>query len=142
VTELNPSEQENSHRWPQFLPDGRHFLYVSRSVRGSPAIYVDSLGRKEKKLLVRNHSNAVYASAGYLLFVRENTLMAQAFDSKNLSFRGDAIPIGQGVLVNEPYSRATLSVSDNGILAHGGGANTIEPSRLRWLNRNRYSGRS
>ncbi len=135
VTELNPSEQENSHRWPQFLPDGRHFLYMSRSVRGSPAIYVGSLDRKEKKLLMRNHSNAVYASAGYLLFVRENTLMVQSFDSKKLSFSGDAVPIGQGVLVNEPYSRATLSVSDNGILAYGGGGNAIEPSRLRWLDR-------
>jgi Tol biopolymer transport system component len=133
VTELDVSKQENSHRFPQFLPDGRHFLYLVRSVQGmGPGIHVGSLDRKEKKLLFRNRSNAVYAVSGYLLFVRENTLMAQAFDSKNLKVHGDAIPIGEGVLVNEPYSRSILSVSDNGILAYGG-SGAATPSRLRWL---------
>ena len=135
VTELDVSKEENSHRFPQFLPDGRHFLYLVRSVQGViPGVHVGSLDNKEKKLLFRNRSNVVYAAPGYLLFVRENTLMAQAFDSKNLTIRGDAIPIGQGVLVNEPYSRSVLSASDNGVLAYGG-AGAVEPSRLRWLDR-------
>jgi Tol biopolymer transport system component len=135
VTELDPSQQETSHRWPQFLPDGHHFLFFARSQHGAvSSTYVGSLDRKDKKLLLRNPSNAIYTSPGYLLFVRESTLMAQAFDSKNLSLRGDAAPIGQGVLVNAPYSRAILSASDNGVLAYGG-AGKQEPSRLRWLDR-------
>ena len=61
--------------------------------------------------------------------------MAQAFDSKHLSLTGDPAPIGEGILVNAPYSRAILSVSDNGILAYGGAPREAEPSQLRWLDR-------
>ena len=136
VTELDASQQENSHRWPQFLPDGRHFLFFARSrqlaVTGD---YVGSLDSKERKLLFRNPTNAVYAASGYLLFVRENTLMAQAFDYKHLSLSGDVAPVAQGVLLNAPYGRAVFSVSDNGVLAYGGAPNAAEPSRLRWLDR-------
>jgi Tol biopolymer transport system component len=136
VTKLDASQEENTHRWPQFLPDGRHFLFFVRSRQGaSSGEYVGSLDSKEKKLLLRNLSNVVYAAPGYLLFVRENTLMAQAFDSKHLSLNGDPAPIGQGILVNAPYSRAILSVSDNGILAYGGAPAEAEPSQLRWLDR-------
>jgi Tol biopolymer transport system component len=136
VTELDPSQQEDSHRWPQFLPDGRHFLFFVRSRQGAVSgEYVGSLDSKQKKLLFRNPSNAVYAAPGYLLFLRESTLMAQAFDYKRLSLSGDAAPIAQGILVNAPYSRAILSVSDNGVLAYGGAPSAAEPSRLRWLDR-------
>jgi hypothetical protein len=69
VTELDPSQQENSHRWPQFLPDGRHFLLFVRSRQGAVSgEYVGSLDSKEKRLLFCSPSNAVYAAPGYLLF--------------------------------------------------------------------------
>jgi hypothetical protein len=96
---------------------------------------VGSLDSKERKLLFRNPTNVVYAAPGYLLFVRENMLMAQAFDYTRLSLNGDAAPIAQGVLVNAPYGRAIFSASDNGVLAYGGAASAAEPSRLRWLDR-------
>jgi len=135
VTELDPAEQENSHRWPQFLPDGRHFLFFVRSRQATlSGDFIGSLESKEKKLLFRNLSNAVYAMPGFLFFMRENTLMAQPFDSKQLSASADAVAIAQDVLVNAPYSRVVLSVSDNGIIAYGGGGKS-EPSRLRWLDR-------
>jgi eukaryotic-like serine/threonine-protein kinase len=136
VTELDASQTENSHRWSQFLPDGRHFLFFAKSRQeASSGAYVGSLDSKERKLLLRSPSNVVYAAPGYLLFVRENTLMAQAFDSKQLSLVGSAAPIAQGVLVNLPYGRAILSVSDNGVLVYGGAPSAAEPSRLRWLDR-------
>lgn len=137
VTELDASLQENSHRWSQFLPDGRQFLFFAKS-RGqgaSSGVWVGSIDSKEKKLLFRNPSNAVYAAPGYLLFVRENTLMAQAFDTKQLSVFGNVAPIARGVLVNPPYGRAILSASDNGIVVYGGAPSAAEPSRLRWLDR-------
>ena len=135
VTELDPS-QENSHRWPQFLPDGRHFLFFARVRQGAASgTYVGSLDSKEKKLLFRNPTNVVYAAPGYLFFVRENTLMAQPFDSKHLSLSGDVAPIAQGVLVNAAYGRSVLSASDNGVLAYGSAPGAAEPSRLRWLDR-------
>jgi serine/threonine protein kinase/Tol biopolymer transport system component len=136
VTELDSSQREDSHRWPQFLPDGRHFLFFGRSRQAATSgAYVGSLDSKEKKLLFRNPSSVVYAAPGYLLFVRENTLMAQAFDHNRLSLIGDGAPIAQGILVNAPYQRSILSVSDNGVLAYGGARSAAEPSRLRWLDR-------
>jgi Tol biopolymer transport system component len=136
VTELDSSLHENTHRWPQALPDGRHFLYFARSLQAEvSSTYVGSLDGKGRKLLFRSWSNVVYATAGYLLFVRDANLMAQPFDPKDLSVRGDAVPVANGVLENLPYSRAIVSVSDNGILAYGTLGNMAEPSRLRWLDR-------
>ena len=135
VTELDPSVHENTHRWPQFLPDGRHFVYFTRSLSGeASSTYVGSLEGKEKKLLFRSRANVVYATPGYLLFIRDATLMAQPFDPKDLNVHGDAVPVADGVLENTPYSRAIVSVSDNGVLAYGA-MSRAEPSRLRWLDR-------
>jgi eukaryotic-like serine/threonine-protein kinase len=135
ITELDSSARENTHRWPQFLPDGRHFVYFTRSLGGEASdTYAGTLDGKEKKLLFRSRSNVVYAVAGYLLFIRDATLMAQPFDVKQLSVHGDAIPVADGVLENAAYSRSLVSVSDNGVLAYGG-AGKVEPSRLRWFDR-------
>ena len=135
VTELDPAG-ETSHRWPEFLPDGRHFLYFARNVAAEVAsTYVGSTDRKERKQLLRNRSNLVYAPPWYLLFVRETTLMAQPFDARDLSLHGDASPLADGVLANLPYSRAIVSVSKNGVLAYAGTGDAVQVSRLRWLDR-------
>ena len=134
VTELDP--HENTHRWPQFLSDGRHFLYFTRSSQGeASSTYAGSLNDKEKKLVFRSRSNVVHAKAGYLLFVRDGTLMAQPFDEQDRSVQGDAVPLFEGVLENPSYSRSIVSVSTNGILAYGGVASKAEPSRLLWFDR-------
>jgi serine/threonine protein kinase len=134
VTELDP--HENTHRWPQFLPDGRHFLYFTRSSMGeASSTYAGSLDDKEKKLVFRSRSSVVYATAGYLLFVRDATLMAQPFDERDQHLRGDAVPLFDGVLENPLYSHSIVSVSTNGILAYGGAGSRAEPSRLLWFDR-------
>ncbi len=67
LTKLDPSRGEGSHRWPQFLPDGKHFLYLNRrpaassGVAETEGIYVSSLDGKENKLVVRAVSNMAYA---------------------------------------------------------------------------------
>jgi len=135
VTELDP-QHENTHRWPQFLSDGRHFLYFTRSSQGEASgTYAASLDDKEKKLVFRSRSNVVLATAGYLLFVRDGTLMAQPFDEQDRSVHGDAVPLFDGVLENPSYSRSIVSVSTNGVLAYGGAGSKAEPSRLLWFDR-------
>src|SRR5439155_18414590 len=68
VTSLDEGQRGTSHRWPCFLPDGRHFLYFrGASVGETGALYVASLGSKESKLLLHAGSNGAYAQ-GYLLF--------------------------------------------------------------------------
>jgi serine/threonine-protein kinase len=70
----------SSHRWPWFLPDGKHFLYVAvnHNTPASPdtGVFVASLDGKENRLLFHTLSSAIYAS-GHLLFQRENSLVAQ-----------------------------------------------------------------
>src|SRR5262249_27150781 len=78
VTVLDTSKHD-SHRWPYFLPDGKHFLYLAvshGSARGSnDAIYFASLDSRESRVLMRGFTNAEYA-AGRLLFMRDSALMA------------------------------------------------------------------
>ncbi len=136
VAKLDQSRQENSHRWPYFLPDGRHFLYWARS--GSVeynGTYVGSLDGQEPKLVLRGNSDAVYAPPGYLLFVRDRSLMAQPFDARSMLASGDAFPVAEQVRVNAGAYKALFSVSQNGVLAYHGAAGTAAGSQLRWFDR-------
>ncbi|MGO9257124.1 MAG: protein kinase domain-containing protein [Bryobacteraceae bacterium] len=110
-------------RLPWFLPGGRYFVYegdLEESQRANGrkvAIRVNSLDGGQAKTLLQADSNAVYAQ-GHLLFVRENTLMAQPFDAKRLATAGEAVPVAervQSVLANRPAG--VFSVSQTGLLA-------------------------
>ena len=134
VTQVDPSRNEIEHTWPYFLPDGRHFLYLVRSAQpDQSAIYVGSLDSKETKSLVKVHSSAVFAPPGYLLFVRENTLMAQAFEADNLELKGDAFPVAEQTVRNPIIGRAMFSVSENGVLVMRTGG--INNNQLIWFDR-------
>ena len=120
VTQLDKSRQEEAHRWPVFLPDGRHFLFFAfGGDPGGPqnATYVSSLGTTERKLILKNESSAVYAPPGYLLFVRNGFLMAQPFDTKRLELTGSALPIAEDVPMDAFAQRALFSASANGVLS-------------------------
>lgn len=137
VTKLDQARGELTHRWPYFLPDGQHFLYLRRSIAGSEsetAIYVSSLASRENKLLLRANSNVAYAE-GYLLFLREGTLMAQAFDAKRLETVADAFPIAVGVQSEPSMARGVFAVSENGVLAYQTGS-ARSGSQLAWFDRN------
>jgi len=137
VTKLNISLHEISHRWPQFLPDGKHFLFFSAhgNVSHNNGVYAASLDGGEAKLLVRNDSNAVYAPPGYLLFVRQGTLMAQRFDAGSLRLTGEAIPLAEHAGANLALWHGVFAVSENGILAYQVGNAVGENGRLLWFDR-------
>jgi eukaryotic-like serine/threonine-protein kinase len=129
VTNLDTTKGETTHRWPQFLPDGRHFLYVAGSPFGlkedpKNAIMVGLLDSKESKFVLHTHAGAMYAS-GHLVFLRENTLMAQPFDTRRLELTGDAVPIADPVQEEETTIHSLFSLSQDGMLAYlEGGSNT------------------
>jgi serine/threonine protein kinase len=134
VTELNASRQEMSHRWPQFLPDGSHFLFYAHcNDPQNDATYAASLDGGEPKLIVHGDSNALYAPPGYLLFVREGTLMAQRFDVGSLRLTGDPMPLAEPAEVNAIVWRGIFSLSQNGILAYGVGSAGLY--RMLWYDR-------
>ena len=116
VTVLNRQRGEYSHGWPEFLPDGRHFLFVVRSTQPEySGIYVGSLDSSGYTRITADYSRAAYSRDGYLLFVRDGSLVAQAFDMASLSLHGEA----QQIATNVKYhggSDAAFDVSDNGVL--------------------------
>src|SRR5262245_5300771 len=122
VTQIDPARHQMNHRWPQFLPDGRHFLFFARSSSGEgTGTYTGSLDSTAQTMLMAGQSNAIYAPPGYVLFVREGALMAQAFDANGLKLTGDPRPVADPVTVNGSVQNTIVSVSENGILAYQAG---------------------
>jgi len=135
ITKLDPA-QHTSHRWPTFLPDGKHILYLAlnhdASKAANDAIYYASLDGRENRLLLHTQSSAVYA-AGYLLFARGDKLMAQSFDPATGELKGDAQPLASGVLNDPSMWHLDVSASDDGLLVFSGG--TLADMQLVWLDR-------
>ncbi len=135
LTELDPERGENSHRFPQLLPDGKHFIFFARAPRGGAGggdwIRVAEIGEKGSELLMPTTYHATYAS-GHLLYVQDNTLLARPFDPESLEFTGDPAPLASEVGAISGASRGIYSVSTNGVLVYQpGGASA--GNRLAWL---------
>ncbi len=144
ATELDASKQEYSHRFPFFLPDGRHFLYLAQAMRagqiGGEEVCIGSLESKERRSLFRANSNPVFAPAapgaasGHILFSRERTLLAQPFDARRLRLSGEAFAVGEQVQYFANFGFGVFTASDNGILAYqASGAGSI--TQVVWLDR-------
>ena len=137
VTKVESSRHETAHRYPHFLPDGRHFLYMAANLSATaddPAnsIRVGSTDGKTDKALVPVASGASYAS-GQLLYVRDGTLLAQELDLSRLETKGEPTPIAQRLVVYGFQFLWPFSVSENGVLVAAPMLDT--PSRLLWLDR-------
>jgi serine/threonine protein kinase len=146
ATRLDATRREVAHLAPAFLPDGRHFLYVANSLstdaapRASLKIVVGSLDSTPPRLLIDTNSMALYAHApgtadtsGYLLYVRDNALLAQPFDAGRYTVTGDAVPVGDGEIQVVGVGRsAPFSVSDTGLLAY---RSSTANTQLAWFDR-------
>ena len=127
LTTLDQSRFQTSHRWPYFLPDGRHFLFFVRSGKvENTGVYVGSLDSQETRQLLPNVLSAVYAPPGYLLFLRNETLMAQPFDANALKLTGEQVPVAEQIAFNPGLGRGAFSVSENGVLAFRTGGGQID----------------
>jgi Tol biopolymer transport system component len=119
--------KHDSHRWPYFLPDGKHFLYLAIShgfVRGAnDTIYFASLDGKENRVVMQGFTNVVYAF-GRLLFMRDSALMAQRFDARTGVLQGEAEKLADDVLVDGTVWRAQFDASSGGVLAYASGGLT------------------
>jgi Tol biopolymer transport system component len=118
--------------WPVFLPDGRHFLFMNFATNNEQTLMVGSLDSADTTTLFKTSSRVLYTEPGYLLFVRENTLVAQRFDTKSLAVQGDAVPVGEGLGVDS-VGLASFSASKNGVLAFRAGE--VSGRRLIWMDR-------
>ena len=135
VTRLDKSKHD-SHRWPVFLPDGRHFIYLAITHNNprdpNNGIFFGSLDGKENRLIMQSDSQADYSS-GYLLFLRNASLMAQPFNPKTGSLEGAPAPVAEQVLLDPGTWRVALSTTQGGLLAYlSGGAAT---NQITWFDR-------
>jgi len=121
ATRLDESRGETTHKWPSFLPDGRHFLYAAVSGAQRPSeTRVGSLDSREATTLFAGDSLTAYAS-GHLFFWRDGGVMAQPFDAGARRLSGEpvsvATPVGQGVGVGY----VSFSASQTGVLVYSRG---------------------
>ncbi|MGH9364437.1 MAG: protein kinase domain-containing protein, partial [Thermoanaerobaculia bacterium] len=134
VTTLDKSRGEIGHWRPQFLPDGRHFLYLARAEPPqNSGIYVGSLGSRETRRVADVDVTAAFAQPGYLLYVREKVLVAQPFDPKALRLTGEPVVVGRDVQYVETWGSAAFSASDSGTLAYQGASPAAR--QLVWFDR-------
>ncbi len=122
LTRFDTTHHEQSHRWPHFLPDGKHVMYFARASFGGvereeDELVVASLDDPTSKRLIPAKGNVEFSS-GYLLYLRENTLMAQPFDDKNLNVTGDPLPVAEPLEYDLNYNRAVFSSSRNGLIVY------------------------
>jgi len=143
VLRADLKRQETDLFDPNFLPDGRHFLfYVISGDKETRGIYVGSLDGSVRRRLLGDDSNAIYAASsaggGYLLFRREVALMAQPFDAAALQLGGDAFTVARRVgtvlSITTSYRRQNVSASENGVLVFDPLPNR-QHSQVLWVNR-------
>ena len=127
--------QHTSHRWPFFLPDGNHYLYLALhhdpSKAANNTIYY-SLDGRENRALFHSQSNAVYAN-GFLLFARSDQLMAQPFDPAKGTLRDEPRSLAKGVMNDVSTWHMDASSASDGLLTFGSGGNS--DLQLVWMDR-------
>jgi Tol biopolymer transport system component len=129
---LDTAKKQTSVGWPQFLPDGKHFIYMVTGEKPEDSAYwIGSIDSAEKKMLAPAQTLVEYAPPGYLLFVRDRTLVAQPFDASALKITGEAVPLAEKIGTDN-VGLARFSVSTGGVLAYRTGETG---GRLLWRDR-------
>ena len=132
VTELDASRGDVAQFFPQFLPDGRHFVFVARNLDPEKTeIRAGSLDDKSVKPLFHADSAAIFADPGYLLFARDNAVFAWKFDPKSLRLEGEASPA---------FENAQYRTEENRLCASAAGGRVAYQQwssrrRLLWVDR-------
>jgi len=137
ITQPDRTQREHSHRWPAFLPDQHHFLYLAANFSGdveNDRVMVGSIDSEEKHSLLKASSNAAYAEPGYLLYWQDNALMAQPFDAKTFALSGQARAIFEGVQYFPATQLAVFAVSGPATLVVQTGKGA-DRSQLVWFDR-------
>jgi Tol biopolymer transport system component len=134
ATALDPEQAAVFHYWPQFLPDGKHFLYYQNSLKPEhQGIYVATLDSLEATRVIASNVRAVHAS-GHLLYVRDGMLFAQPFDDAAFRVFGEPARVADGVgYYTASYGYSAVTASADGILAVG--PNVALTTSLQWRDR-------
>jgi Tol biopolymer transport system component len=132
-TATTPTAGSTGHRQPQFLPGGRDFLFFSGGADDVRGIYLGSLGSSAATRLVASDSKGVYVSPGWLLFVRQGSLVAQRMDLARRTLSGEPVTVAGSVAFEPIFGAGGFSASDGGVIAYRAG--NTSATRLSWFDR-------
>jgi Tol biopolymer transport system component len=131
-----PLPSASVRAWPSFLPDGGHYLYLTRTDQGNHdrggMLYVGSLDSTDARPVVASDSQGVLAAPDHLLYRQRNTLFAQAFDVARQRVVGEPHPVAEMVERTSGSRRGAFSVSQTGVLAY----RRVGGTELVWFDRN------
>ena len=118
VTEFDQSHVEAGHRWPQFLPDGNHYIFFVRSYeKERTGVYVGSLDSKQHRFVLHTGYRTLWVP-GYLIYLQDKTLVAQPFDAQKAELSGQPAPLADHPALLGPNSAAMFSASYTGLLVY------------------------
>ena len=127
--------RESTHRWPFFLPDGQHFVFLTRGgSRDATALWMGDIASLERRRVAPGASSPAYDPRGFLLFFQQGALRAMPFDAGRGQTSGDAVPVSEEVEFQLNNSLAKFSVSQSGMMAWMAGLSTGN-EQLTWYDR-------
>ncbi|MEO8371337.1 MAG: protein kinase [Candidatus Solibacter sp.] len=141
VLNLDESKQERADLWPQFLPDGKHFVFYQQTDnQETSGVYVGVLDSSQYQRLFVSQTNAVYSpesaetqKTGFLLFINDRSLMAQPFNAGRQELTKEAFKLADNIGAVRSMALAPLSASATGVLVYQG---VGQPTRqLIWMDR-------
>jgi WD40 repeat protein len=128
-----PAAESTGHRHPQFLPGGRQFLFFAGGPEAIRGVYLGSLDSSNAIRLVASDTQGAYVAPGWLLYVRQGTLLAQRFDLARRSLSGEPITVADSIAFEPITGAAAFSTSDAGVMAYRAGRPSV--TRLSWFDR-------
>ena len=132
VTTLDSTRGETAHRFPQFLPDGRHFLFTALPARaGKFETYLGSLNSPKRQLLLSAGTGVTWAPPGHLLFARDGKLIAQGFDAKAMRLCDEPVSLGDLVSPTGYSGGLIASASRTGSVVYA--TFQVTNQRMAWV---------
>ena len=131
---VTPPRREGQNLFPQFLPGEKHFLYF-RGLSQDAGVYVGHMDGSEPRRLLVADSIAAYLDSGYLFFIRQDKLFAQAFDPIHLMLSGNPFPVAERAIGNGAYHPGPISASGMGTIAYRSGSSADFAQQFLWFDR-------
>jgi Tol biopolymer transport system component len=128
------SPRQLGHGYPQFLPGGRQFLFYAGGQADAQGIYLGSLDAPETKRLTAADTAGLYAPPGWLLYIRQGTLVARRFDPLRGELTGDPVTVADPVGFDSTRSVGAFSVSAAGLVTYRSASGGIR-RQLTWFDR-------
>ncbi|HLH32343.1 MAG TPA: hypothetical protein VKY31_14150, partial [Terriglobia bacterium] len=132
VTHLD-SARHIGHRYPKFLPDGQHFIFYAQGTGDAGGIFLASLSGGEPKRLTGSETAGEYLKPGWIVFVRQGSLVAQHLDLEHAALTGDPVVLADPIAYDGSTFLGAFSVSNDGRIAYRSGG--AEARQLVWFDR-------